>query len=52
MRVLVVEDEKDLGDVFRDFLVLHERRDGLMQLRVRPWSGEGEALGSQKSWAS
>jgi oligopeptidase B len=28
--------------LFRDFLVLEERRDGLTRLRVRPWSGEGE----------
>jgi oligopeptidase B len=28
--------------LFRDHLVLSERRDGLMQLRIRPWSGDGE----------
>jgi len=30
-------------DIFRDYLVLSERKDGLMQLRVRPWSGGGTA---------
>ena len=29
-------------EIFRDYLVLSERKDGLRQLRVRPWSGEGE----------
>ena len=29
-------------EFFKDFLVLTERRDGLVQLRVRPWSGKGE----------
>ncbi len=29
-------------ELFRDFLVLEERRDGLIRLRVRPWSGGGE----------
>jgi oligopeptidase B len=29
-------------EVFRDHLVVTERRDGLIQLRIRPWSGEGE----------
>ncbi len=29
-------------ELFRDFLVLEERRDGLMRLHVRPWSGPGE----------
>jgi oligopeptidase B len=29
-------------DVFRDHLVLSERKDGLTQLRVRPWSGVDE----------
>ncbi len=29
-------------DVFRDHLVLTERREGLIHLRVRPWTGEGE----------
>lgn len=29
-------------EFFRDFLVLSERKDGLMQLRVRPWSGQNE----------
>ena len=28
--------------LFRDHLVLSERRDGLMQIRVRPWAGDGE----------
>jgi len=27
-------------DIFRDFLVLSERREGITQLRVRPWEGE------------
>ncbi len=29
-------------DVFRDYLVVVERRDGLLQIRIRPWSGEAE----------
>jgi oligopeptidase B len=29
-------------EFFRDYLVLSERKDGLMQLRVRPWSGQNE----------
>ena len=29
-------------EFFRDFLVLTERKDGLVQLRVRPWSGQNE----------
>ena len=29
-------------EFFRDFMVLSERKDGLVQLRVRPWSGRGE----------
>jgi oligopeptidase B len=29
-------------EFFRDFLVLSERKDGLVQLRVRPWTGQGE----------
>jgi oligopeptidase B len=29
-------------EVFRDFLVLLERRDGLVHLRVRPWDGGPE----------
>ena len=29
-------------EFFKDFLVLSERKDGLVQLRVRPWSGRGE----------
>src|SRR5262249_55603160 len=28
--------------LFRDFLALEERRDGLIRLRIRPWSGDGE----------
>ncbi len=28
--------------LFRDFLALEERRDGLIRLRIRPWSGAGE----------
>jgi oligopeptidase B len=28
-------------EFFKDFLVLTERKDGLVQLRVRPWSGGG-----------
>ncbi|MCB9274062.1 MAG: S9 family peptidase [Lewinellaceae bacterium] len=27
-------------DVFRDFLVLSERRNGITQIRIRPWQGE------------
>ncbi|MGH7530618.1 MAG: S9 family peptidase [Gemmatimonadales bacterium] len=29
-------------EIFRDHLVVTERKDGLVQLRVRPWSGGGE----------
>src|SRR2546426_8523400 len=29
-------------EFFRDYLVLSERKDGLVQLRVRPWSGHNE----------
>jgi oligopeptidase B len=29
-------------EFFRDFLVLTERKDGLVQLRVRPWSGRND----------
>ena len=29
-------------ELFRDFLVVEERRDGLIRLRIRPWSGAGE----------
>jgi len=29
-------------EIFQDHLVLAERKDGLIGLRVRPWSGEGE----------
>ncbi len=33
-------------ELFRDFLVLEERRDGLIRLRVRRWSdGEGHQVG-------
>jgi len=27
-------------DIFKDYLVLSERRDGITRLRVRPWDGE------------
>lgn len=29
-------------DIFRDYLVVTERKDGLVQLRIRPWSGAVE----------
>lgn len=29
-------------ELFRDFLVVEERRDGLIRLNIRPWSGAGE----------
>jgi oligopeptidase B len=29
-------------EIFRDHLVVVERKQGLIQVRVRPWSGEGE----------
>ncbi|GAB4406093.1 MAG: oligopeptidase B [Microscillaceae bacterium] len=29
-------------DIFKDFLVLSERQNGLTQLRIRPWQGQGE----------
>lgn len=29
-------------DIFRDYLVVTERKDGLVQLRIRPWGGTSE----------
>ncbi len=29
-------------EIFKKFLVVEERKDGLVELRVRPWSGKGE----------
>lgn len=29
-------------EIFRDYLVLEERSNGLNKIRIRPWSGEGE----------
>jgi len=29
-------------DIFRDYLVVEERSNGLNKIRIRPWSGEGE----------
>ena len=29
-------------EIFKDFLVLQERSAGLIQLRIRPWTGQGE----------
>ncbi|MBF6609397.1 MAG: S9 family peptidase [Flavobacterium sp.] len=29
-------------DIFKDFLVVEERSNGLNHIRIRPWSGEGE----------
>jgi oligopeptidase B len=29
-------------ELFHDFLVLEERRDGLVRLHIHPWSGQGE----------
>ena len=29
-------------EIFRDYLVVTERKDGLRQMRVRPWSGDDE----------
>ena len=29
-------------ELFRDFLVLEERRDGLTRLHIHPWTGEPE----------
>ncbi len=29
-------------EIFKDHLVLVERKEGLIQMRIRPWSGEGE----------
>ena len=42
--VIQHRDEVLLGgfEIFRDYLVIEEREDGLVRLRVRPWSGEGE----------
>jgi oligopeptidase B len=37
------EDVLLLGfDVFRDYMVVVERKEGLLQIRIRPWSGEDE----------
>jgi oligopeptidase B len=37
------EDVLVLGfDVFKDFMVVVERKEGLLQIRIRPWSGEDE----------
>ncbi|HEV2672874.1 MAG TPA: S9 family peptidase [Gemmatimonadales bacterium] len=30
-------------EFFKDYMVLSERRDGLVQLRIRPWTGGGRA---------
>jgi len=29
-------------DIFRDHLVIEERKEGLVRLRVKPWNGDGE----------
>ncbi len=29
-------------EIFKQFLVVEERKEGLVELRVRPWSGKGE----------
>lgn len=29
-------------EIFKDFMVISVRKDGITQLRIRPWSGEGE----------
>ena len=29
-------------EIFKDYLVLRERENGLVQMRVRPWNGRGE----------
>ena len=29
-------------ELFGDYLVLQERKDGLIRIRIRPWSGQGE----------
>jgi oligopeptidase B len=29
-------------EIFEDYLVVQERKDGLIRLRIRPWSGEAE----------
>jgi len=29
-------------EIFKDYLVLEERKNGLIELRVSPWSGEGD----------
>lgn len=42
--VIPHRDEVFLGsfEIFRDHLVLSERKDGLIRLRVMPWSGGGD----------
>jgi oligopeptidase B len=42
--VIAHREDTYLGgvEIFRDHLVVSERRDGLVHLRVRPWSGAGE----------
>jgi len=32
----------DEVEIFRNYLVVTERKDGLIQMRVRPWTGPGE----------
>jgi oligopeptidase B len=32
----------EYAEIFRDHLVIAERKEGLVQMRVRPWSGEDE----------
>ena len=42
-------------EIFKDYLVVQERRDGLIQLRIRPWSVEGEHyidIGEPAYWAA
>jgi oligopeptidase B len=29
-------------DIFKDYLVVSERTNGLNRIRIMPWSGEGE----------
>ncbi len=29
-------------EIFKDYLVIEERKNGLIEIRVRPWSGDGE----------
>ncbi len=54
--VIAHRDDVLLGsfEIFADYLVVSERKDGLPQLRIMPWEGEGEHyldFGEPTYWA-